>query len=146
MTVYGTGIDLITIGRVQDVLDRHGDRFLRRVFTPREVDYCGGRVQELAVRFAGKEAVMKALGTGARGVGWREIEILANGRGKPLVLLHGRALARANQLRLSGMEISLTHEGGQAAAFAVANGLADGSRVVASEDASAAVASEGRPA
>jgi holo-[acyl-carrier protein] synthase len=119
MTVYGTGIDLITIDRISDVLGRHGERFLRRVYTTREVDYCGGRVQELAVRFAGKEAVMKALGTGARGVGWREIEILANGRGKPLVLLHGRALARANHLSLSGIEISLTHEGGTAAAFAV---------------------------
>lgn len=124
MTVGGTGIDLITIARVSDVLARHGERFLRRVYTPREVDYCGGRVPELAARFAGKEAVMKALGTGARGVGWREIEILANGRGKPLVLLHGRALARANQLRLSGVEISLTHEGGTAAAFAIANAAA----------------------
>ena len=134
MTVHGTGIDLITIGRVRDVLERHGERFLRRVYTPREVDYCGGRVQELAARFAGKEAVMKALGTGARGVGWREIEILANGRGKPLVLLHGRALARANQLRLSGLEISLTHEGGLAAAVVVANGTVSDPRAASGDE------------
>ncbi len=136
MTVGGTGIDSITIARVSDVLTRHGERFLRRVYTPREVDYCGGRVPELAARFAGKEAVMKALGTGARGVGWREIEILANGRGKPLVLLHGRALARANQLRLSGVEISLTHEGGTAAAIAIANAEAP-SRLLPGEERSA---------
>ena len=95
MGPYFSGVDLIEIERFQRVLDRHGDRFLRRCFTDREVDYCRGRVHELAVRFAGKEATMKALGTGVRGISWREIEILANARGKPVVVLHGRALARA---------------------------------------------------
>ena len=72
------GVDLIEIERFRSVLDRHGQRFLNRVYTSREQDYCGGRVSELAVRFAGKEATMKALGTGVRGISWREIEILAN--------------------------------------------------------------------
>ena len=91
MGPHFSGIDLIEIARFERVLERHGDRFLRRCFTEREVDYCRGRVSELAVRFAGKEATMKALGTGVRGISWREIEILANARGKPVVLLHGRA-------------------------------------------------------
>ena len=98
MNAYFAGVDLLEIGRFQQVLDRHGQRFLDRIFTLREQDYCGLRVPELAARFAAKEAVMKALGTGVRGIGWREIEVLANARGKPVVLLHGRAIRRANAL------------------------------------------------
>jgi len=103
-----SGVDLIVIDRIADVLARHGDRFRNRIFTPREQDYCGDRVQELAARFAAKESVMKALGTGVRGVGWREIEVLANARGKPIVVLHGRARARANHLGIRRVEISMT--------------------------------------
>ena len=103
------GIDVIEIGRVQAVLDRHGERFLRRVYTEDEVRHCRGRVPELAARFAAKEAVMKALGTGVRGVGWRDIEVLPNRRGKPLVFLYGRGAARAETIELRGLEISLTH-------------------------------------
>lgn len=119
MSAYFTGVDMVEINRVRDVLERHGERFLNRIFTPREQDYCGDRVPELAVRFAGKEAMMKALGTGVRGIGWREIEILANGRGKPVVLLHGKALARANHIGLREFDISLTHERELACAFVV---------------------------
>ncbi|PZC47101.1 MAG: holo-[acyl-carrier protein] synthase [Chloroflexi bacterium] len=115
-----SGVDLIEIERVRDVLGRHGDRFLNRIYTTREQDYCGDRLQELAARFAAKEAVMKALGTGVRGVGWREIEVLANARGKPIVLLHGRARTRANRLGFRRVEISMTHERSMACAFAVA--------------------------
>jgi holo-[acyl-carrier protein] synthase len=110
MNAYFAGVDLLDIGRFQQVLDRHGQRFLDRIFTPREQDYCGDRVAELAARFAAKEAVMKALGTGVRGIGWREVEVLANARGKPVVLLHGRAIRRANAIGLREIEISLTHE------------------------------------
>jgi len=106
---FAHGIDVIEIGRVQAVLDRHGERFLRRVYTEDEVRHCRGRVPELAARFAAKEAVMKALGTGVRGVGWRDIEVLPNRRGKPLVFLYGRGAARAKHLELRGLEISLTH-------------------------------------
>jgi holo-[acyl-carrier protein] synthase len=118
------GIDLLSIERVRRVLDRHRERFLRRVYTPEEVAYCRGRVNELAARFAAKEAMMKALGTGIRGVGWREIEVLPDRRGKPLVYLYGRAKARAEKIGLRAVDVSLTHEGGFAVA-AVA-GLREG--------------------
>ncbi len=110
MPNYAVGIDMIAIPRVQAVLDRHPDRFLRRVYTPEEVAFCRGRVQELAARFAAKEAVMKALGTGARGVAWREIEVLPNRRGKPLVYLYGRAQKRAERIGLRDLDVSLSHE------------------------------------
>src|SRR3989304_6357857 len=71
--------------------------------------FCRGRVHELAARFAAKEAVMKALGTGARGLAWREIEVLPNHRGKPLVYLYGRALERARQIGVDAIEVSLSH-------------------------------------
>jgi holo-[acyl-carrier protein] synthase len=106
---YAVGIDVIEIDRVKRVLARHPERFLSRVYTPEEVAYCRGRVSELAARFAAKEAVMKALGTGARGLAWREIEILPNQRGKPLVYLHGLARERAQRIGLRGVDISLTH-------------------------------------
>jgi holo-[acyl-carrier protein] synthase len=113
------GIDLLAIARVQRVLERHDGRFLRRVYTPEEVAFCRGRVNELAARFAAKEAVMKALGTGIRGVAWREIEVLPDRRGKPLVYLYGRAKARADKIGLRGIDVSLTHEGGFAVAAVV---------------------------
>ena len=72
------GVDLLLIERFESVLNRHPDRFPRRILTDREREYCGDRLAEMAVRFAGKEAVMKCLGTGVRGVKWKEIEILAN--------------------------------------------------------------------
>jgi holo-[acyl-carrier protein] synthase len=103
------GIDVIEIERVRAVLTRHPERFLQRVYTPEEVAFCRGRVAELAARFAAKEAVMKALGTGARGLAWREIEILPNRRGKPLVYLHGLAKKRGETIGLRGIDVSLTH-------------------------------------
>ncbi len=113
------GIDIIEIERVQAALARFGDRFLRRVFTPMEVALFRNRPQELAARFAAKEAVMKALGTGARGVAWREIEVLPNRRGKPLVFLHGRARQRAQALGISGLDVSMAHSRHYAVALAV---------------------------
>lgn len=109
MAQLTVGVDVIEIVRVQAVLTRHPRRFLDRVYTPGEVKHCRGRIAELAARFAGKEAVMKALGTGVRGIAWREIEILPNRRGNPLVLLHGNARQRAEQLGLSTIDISLSH-------------------------------------
>ena len=106
---FAHGIDIIEIARVRAVLDRHGERFLRRVFTEDEVRHCRGRVPELAARFAAKEAVMKALGTGVRGVGWRDIEVLPNRQGKPLVFLYQRGAGRAERIELRGLDISLTH-------------------------------------
>ncbi len=110
MSSYAVGIDMIAIPRVRAVIERHDGRFLRRVYTPEEVAFCRGRVPELAARFAAKEAVMKALGTGAHGVAWREIEILPDRRGKPLVYLSGRAQERADRIGLRALDVSLTHE------------------------------------
>jgi len=114
------GIDVIEIERVASTLARHPRRFLERVYTELEVAYCRGRIRELAARFAAKEAMMKALGTGVRGVGWREIEILPDRRGKPLVYLHGRAAERAGTLGMGRPEVSMTHSDLLALAFVVA--------------------------
>lgn len=108
-TKFAVGVDIIEIDRVADVIARHGARFLERVYTDDEIAHCRGRLSELAARFAAKEAVMKALGTGIRGVGWRDIEVLPNRRGKPLVFLYGRGARRAEAIQLRGLEISLTH-------------------------------------
>lgn len=107
--MHTVGVDIIEIARVQAALERWGARFLSRIYTEREIRYCRGRVPELAVRFAAKEAVMKALGTGTRGVGWREIEVLPMRGGKPLVFLHGRARRQAQTLGLEQFAISLSH-------------------------------------
>jgi holo-[acyl-carrier protein] synthase len=120
--VFSVGVDIIEIERIEAALRRHGQRFLRRVYTSREQAYCRGRVPELAVRFAAKEAVSKALGTGMRGIAWREMEILGDERGKPLVHLHGRAKARAEELGLSEFAISLSHSQDYAVAFVMAAG------------------------
>ncbi len=116
VTTHAVGVDMIETDRVRKVLERHPERFLARVFTPEEVAFCRGRVPELAARFAAKEAVMKALGTGARSVGWREIEVLPDRRGKPLVYLYGGAADRAETIGLEAIDISLSH----LEAFAVA--------------------------
>src|SRR5688500_2516814 len=117
MSTHAVGVDMIETSRVRAVLERHPERFLSRVFTPEEVAFCRGRVPELAARFAAKEALMKALGTGARSVAWREIEVLPDRRGKPLVYLYGGAAERAAAIGLEEIDISLTHND----SFAVAS-------------------------
>lgn len=117
MTTNAVGVDIIEIERVERALAKFGQRFLRRVYTDLEAAFCRGRTSELAARFAAKEAVMKALGTGARGVAWREIEVLPNHRGKPLVYLHGRAQKRAERIGLDEIDISMSHSRDFAVAF-----------------------------
>ncbi len=113
------GTDVIEIGRVRRAVERYGARFLERVYTDLERALYAARPHELAARFAAKEAVMKALGTGVRGVAWREIEVLPDRRGKPRVHLHGRARARAEAIGLAALDVSLTHSGELAIAVAV---------------------------
>jgi holo-[acyl-carrier protein] synthase len=103
------GVDILEIARVRQVAERYGERFYRRIYTEGEIAYCRGRAPQLASRFAAKEAVMKALGTGVRGVRWRDIEVV-RGRGQaPRIELHGTALARAERLGLTDLALSLTH-------------------------------------
>ncbi len=120
MTSLAVGVNLVEIGRVHKVLQRHRERFRSRVFTPAELRLCGDRAHLLAARFAAKEATMKALGTGVRGVAWREIEVLPNRRGKPLLFLYGRAKERARALGLTGIDVSLSHSRDLAMATVVA--------------------------
>ena len=114
-----TGVDIIEIHRVAEVLERYGSRFLARVFTPDEIAYCRGRPPNLAARFAAKEATMKALGTGVRGVGWKDIEIVRAPSGAPGVVYHGRAESRAQRLGVLETSVSLSHSREYAVAFVV---------------------------
>ena len=114
-----TGVDIIEISRVREVLERYGQRFLDRVFTHGETEYCRGRAPNLAARFAAKEATMKALGTGVRGVGWKDIEVVRASSGAPSVELHGRAEQRARQLGVKEISLSLSHSREYAIAFVV---------------------------
>ena len=114
------GIDVIEIDRIERVLTLYGERFLRKVYTERERERYRGRVPELAARFAAKEATSKALGTGIRGIRWQEMEVLANRRGKPVLVLHGEAARRAELLGLDAFDVSLTHSRTDAMAFVVA--------------------------
>jgi len=115
------GVDIAEIERISRAVERWGDRFLQRIYTEREIAYCRGRIAELAARFAAKEAVSKALGTGLVGISWREMEVLADRRGKPCVVLHGRARARAECLGLGEWAVSLTHSDDNAVAMVVAS-------------------------
>ncbi len=119
------GVDLVELDRVRRAWEKHGERFLARVYTPREVAFSRGRLPELAVRFAAKEAVSKALGVGLnlmsrQGIGLRDVEILPDLLGKPEVYLSGRALALAEEQGLSRWAISLSHGRDYAVAFVVA--------------------------
>lgn len=113
------GIDTIEIARIQRAIADFGERFLSRIYTQRERDRYATRVAELAVRFAAKEATSKALGTGIRGIRWREMEVLSNRRGKPVLVLHGRAADRAAALGLVAFDVSLTHSRTDAVAIVV---------------------------
>ena len=117
-----TGVDATEISRIAQAVDRWGQRFLDRVYTPAEQRYCGRKMQRLAGRFAAKEAISKVLGTGVRYVYWREMEILPDARGKPVVTLYGRAERVARSLGLGPIGVSITHTGDLALAFALALG------------------------
>ncbi|MBI2847273.1 MAG: holo-ACP synthase [Chloroflexi bacterium] len=113
------GVDIIEVARIKKAIERWDGRFLRRVYTERELSVCKNRAWMLAARFAGKEAVMKAMGTGRKGVAWGEVEVLSGGGSKPSVRLHGRARALAWKLGLDEFEISLSHTRDYAVAMVV---------------------------
>ncbi len=124
--IVGLGIDLIELIRVRGAVEHFGDRFLRRVYTDEEIAYCRGKadpVPSLAGRFAVKEAAMKALGTGyARGVWFRSIEVARKPAEAPGVVFHGGARTRADDMGVTNIFVSLTHEKGMAAAVVVLEG------------------------
>jgi len=117
--VISIGIDIIEVERIESAIKQWDRHFLNRIYTEVELKICQGRIPALAARFAGKEAVMKVLGTGTKGVGWQEIEILADARGKPLVQLYGKARERAKKLNLTEFSISLSDTKQYAVAAAI---------------------------
>lgn len=121
--IVGSGIDLIEIERIQHSLERYGPRFLNRLFTRAEQDYCLRKrhaAESLAARFAAKEAGAKALGTGiSRGVSWLEIEVTRQAGGRPALRFHGRAAEFAQRLGVRNVALSLTHTDSMAMASVV---------------------------
>ncbi|MGD0795789.1 MAG: holo-ACP synthase [Dehalococcoidales bacterium] len=113
------GTDIIEIERIRQAIERFGDLFLNRVYTRDELTIYGHHAHSLAASFTGKEAVMKVLGTGNRGVAWREIEILYRDSGKPYIRLSGRAVNEAKKLGIKEIDISLSHSREDAIAVAI---------------------------
>ncbi|MBC7343985.1 MAG: holo-ACP synthase [Clostridia bacterium] len=125
MNVLGVGIDVIEIWRLERALQRWGEKFIRRVFSDEEMASMGcrsKRMEHLAGRFAAKEAVIKALGLKGAGVSWRDIEVLSEPRGRPVVRLGGVSLKRAKDLNLACLEVSISHSRTMACACAIAGG------------------------
>jgi len=122
MSKLATGVDLIEISRISRAVDRHGERFLRRIFTRKELALISHKPASLAGRFAAKEAVAKALGSGIGDVGWTEIEILRGPNNEPELHLHGNARRVAEQLGYHTWSISLSHSMDFAIAMVTAMG------------------------
>ncbi len=111
--IVGTGIDIAETARLGEALDRHGERFSRRIYTPQEIAYCErfkNKAERYAARFAAKEAAFKALGTGWReGIRWLDVEVTHQPSGKPELVLTGRAKEVAEQMGVSRTEVSISH-------------------------------------
>jgi holo-[acyl-carrier protein] synthase len=124
--IVGTGVDITEVSRIKAAVERFGDRFLERVFTPDEVRYCTAKAnpaERLAARFAAKEAGMKALGTGLRhGITWHDVEVVRQPGGRPAVRFSGKAAEFAERLGCKRAHLSLTHTAEQAMAFVVLEG------------------------
>jgi holo-[acyl-carrier protein] synthase len=120
--MLAVGVDIIEVARIQRSVDRHGVRFLNRIFTTQEQAYCVGRADRLAARFAVKEAVGKAFGTGIGDVSWKEIEVVNDERGRPELVLHDSAAILARELDLHRWSISMSHTDTHAIGMVVALG------------------------
>lgn len=122
--IIGHGIDIVDVNRVAQIVERHGAHLTERVFTQAELDYArrGKRTMEhLAARFAAKEAVLKALGTGwTKGIGWTDVEVVSEASGRPAIALHGRAAELAAELGISRWLLSLSHTDTTAVASVIA--------------------------
>jgi len=121
--IFGTGVDIAEVARIRQSIERFGNRFLHRVFTEGEIQYCRGkanRFESYAARFAAKEAGMKALGTGwNHGVRWRDIEVVRRKGQRPTIQFHGQAAVFAEKLGVKNVALSLTHTSEQALAHVI---------------------------
>jgi holo-[acyl-carrier protein] synthase len=121
--IVGTGVDIAEVARIRAAVDRFGERFLRRVFTPEEVRYCTSKAnaaERLAARFAAKEAGMKAIGTGLRhGVTWQDVEVVRPPGQRPELRFHGKAGEIAGSLGCRRTHLSLSHTEAQAIAYVI---------------------------
>ena len=126
MNIIGIGTDIVETLRIAQMIERHGELFLTRVYTPHEIEYCTARkaaTQHYAGRWAAKEAVLKALGTGwSRGISWQDIEVHNDAGGKPSIRLGGGAREHCERLRIGEMLISISHCRSHAVAYAMAIG------------------------
>jgi holo-[acyl-carrier protein] synthase len=124
MPIVGVGIDIVECLRIAQMIERHGELFITRVYTDTEIEYCTARkaaTQHYAGRWAAKEAVLKALGTGwRRGIGWRDIEIRNDAKGAPTVKLRGGARDVMERAGIHRMHLSISHCRGYAVAYVVA--------------------------
>jgi len=121
--IVGTGIDIAEVPRIGESIERFGHRFLRRIYTEGEIQYCDSKanpVERYAARFAAKEAAMKALGTGwSRGVRWRDIEVVRQPGGRPTIKFHGKAAEFAAKLSAKNVALSISHTKEQAIASVI---------------------------
>ena len=128
--IVGIGVDIVEVSRIEGLLSRFGERFLARVFTESEERYASRsvkRAERLAGRFAVKEAVLKALGTGkSQGILWRDVETLPGLMGRPSVQLHGAARGWMDRMGGRGIHVTISHDGGRAVAFVIIEGAEDG--------------------
>jgi holo-[acyl-carrier protein] synthase len=126
MSIIGIGTDIVECLRIAQMIERHGELFITRVYTPHEIQYCQSRklaTQHFAGRWAAKEAVLKALGTGwRRGISWRDVEIHNAPGGQPSVRLRGGAADVVEQLGIAEILISISHCRSHATAYALAQG------------------------
>lgn len=124
--IIGMGVDIADVNRIQGAIERHGEVFLRRIFTAKEREYCErfrNKFERYAGRFAVKEAAMKALGTGwSRGVRWVDIEVARQKGGRPTLVLAGEARKIADRLGVKHMALSITHTAAQAWAQVIFEG------------------------
>jgi holo-[acyl-carrier protein] synthase len=124
MAIVGHGVDVVEIERIKDMVQRHGEHFLHRCFTTGEADYCREHHDSaihFAGRFAAKEAIVKALGTGFRGrIAWTDMEILPDSKGKPVLRLTGHTATLSEQAGITAWHISISHTAHTAFASAIA--------------------------
>jgi holo-[acyl-carrier protein] synthase len=121
--IFGIGIDIVENARIADAIQRHGNRFIDKIYQPAEADYCrsmSNPAPHFAARFAAKEAISKAFGTGFAGqFSWRDLEVRRKASGEPFIVLHGGAADLAKRLRVTTVLISLSHSQEYAVANAV---------------------------